>query len=94
MNQISQEAAAWDLIRGGALDDDDDDAVTHSTQPLLDEERKITLESQIESLSLSLKLGLESNDPHLVTGIEKFLKRYTDLSQNIAFQWTLSICNA
>ena len=72
----------WDLIRGGALDDDDDDdTVTHSTQPLLDQERKITLESQIESLSQSLKFGLESNDPHLITGIEKFLKRYTELSQ-------------
>ena len=30
----------WDLIHGGALDDDDDDTVTHSTQPLLDEKRK------------------------------------------------------
>ena len=68
--------SCWDLIRGGALDDDDDDdTVTHSTQPLLDQER---LESQIESLSQSLKFGLETNDPHLIT---KFLKRYTELSQ-------------
>ena len=74
--------SCWDLIHGGTLDDDDDDdTVTHSTQPLLDQERKITLESQIESLSQSLKFGLESNDPHLITGIEKFLKRYTELSQ-------------
>ena len=76
--------SCWDLtcVRGGALDDDDDDdTVIHSTQPLLDQERKITLESQIESLSQSLKFGLESNDPHLITGIEKFLKRYTELSQ-------------
>ena len=49
--------------------------MTHSTQPLLDQE---TLESQIESLSQSLKFGLESNDPHLIT---KSLKRYTELSQ-------------
>lgn len=69
--------SSWDVVRAGALDDNNDDT---GVTEILDSTRKRDLLDKIDSMAETMKHQLDSNDPQLVPGIEKFLVRFHDLS--------------
>ena len=69
--------SAWDVIRAGALSDNDPD---DETVEILDTDKKEDLIKKIVEMSEALKTKLNSNDPQLIPGIEKFLLKFHELS--------------
>ena len=72
--------SCWDLVRAGAQDDNDNPSNKKIATEILSPAKKEELHTNIEKLAVTLKSKLESNDPQLIPGIEKFLARFHDMS--------------
>ena len=72
---------SWDVVRAGALDDNDrDDDDDDGDTEIMGQARKKDLLEKIDRMAETMKSQLDSNDPQLVPGIEKFLARFHELS--------------
>ena len=72
---------SWDVVRAGALDDNDrDDDDDNGDTEIMGQARKKDLLEKIDRMAETMKSQLDSNDPQLVPGIEKFLARFHELS--------------
>ena len=71
---------SWDVVRAGALDDNDRDDDDNGDTEIMGQARKKDLLEKIDRIAETMKSQLDSNDPQLVPGIEKFLARFHELS--------------
>ena len=67
--------SCWDLIREGALDDTGENLPAQ----ILNSTKRADLVGKIDNMAGILKQKLDTNDPQLLAGIEKFLDRFQSL---------------